>query len=75
VSGFLVPNPNPSKGSGPASYQFPVMKDVILRRDGVGGSWQVYISGGHPLPASAVEVALWVELQQARGQHGSEAAV
>jgi len=75
MSGFLVPNPNPIKASGPAKYQFPVMKDVRLAKDGVGGSWLVYIGNGHPLPASPVEVALWLELQKARGQHGTEAAV
>jgi hypothetical protein len=56
------------KASGPAKYQFPVMRDVRLVRDGPSGSWQVYIGKGHPLPASPVEVALWVELQKAKGQ-------
>jgi hypothetical protein len=77
MSGFLIPNDSHKqnsaaairgeKASGPAKYQFPVMRDVILRKDGVGGSWQVYIGNGNPLPASPVEVALWLENQKLKG--------
>lgn len=55
--------------AGAGKYELPVLRDVRLAKDGPAGSWQVYIAGGHPLPASPVEVALWLELRRAQG-HG-----
>jgi hypothetical protein len=63
------------KGMVAMKCDLPVLRDVRLAKDGPGGAWQVYIGKGKPLPASPVEVALWLELRKAKGGHGQEAVV